>query len=333
MNWSIFAQIAEKIEQPLLTAVSGVSDNLLSAVSGTFRTAMVLYVAMVGLMIVNGRMNEPLRDTWGRLAKGAAVAAFLTAGSYNSYIRDFFLNGLPNDISSIITGSAGSVTAASFDHIWNKAFGGGTTFAKTLSSWGDFGLWILLVAYWIVAAVSTGFGFLVWLASHVLLGLFVSIGPLMVPLFLFPATRSLFERWIGSLLSMVILQVFVVTLLVVLVGAENTLLANIATGTGDSFGKAQTLLGAVILFVVAAVIVIQLPHAATAIAGGMHFQANSIARATFGRAAQLASTGVSGLRTIAASHGRAAQQRLTSGRTTPPGPSISSSTTTGQGNL
>ena len=74
MNWSIFAQIAEKIEQPLLTAVSGVSDNLLSAVFGTFRTAMVLYVAMVGLMIVNGRMNEPLRDTWGRLAKGAAVA-------------------------------------------------------------------------------------------------------------------------------------------------------------------------------------------------------------------------------------------------------------------
>ena len=326
MNWTLFADISTQIEQPFLNAVNGVSASLLAAVAGPIQAAMVIYVALVGFMIVSGRMNEPMRDTWGRLAKGAAVALFLTAATYNTFVRDFFLNGIPNDINGAITGSAGTISAASFDHVWNKAFGGGWVVWKN-TSWSDFGLQMLIAIYWLSAGVACAFGWLVWLVSHVMLGLFVAVGPLIVGLFLFPATRSICERWIGAMISMILLQVFVVTLLVVLTGAENTLLANIATaGGGNPIAQIQVLFGAIILFIIAAVIVVQLPGAATALAGGMHFHANSLARATFGKGVSLGQSGVSGARQIAGNAGAAAQRRLTAGRT--PGPSMSSTNTT-----
>ena len=83
----------------------------------------------------------------------------------------------------------------------------------------------------------------------------------------------------------------------------------------------QVLFGAIILFIIASVIVVQLPGAATALAGGMHFHANSLARATFGQSVALASRAASGVRKLAASQGRAAQRRLTAGSA--PGPSMS----------
>jgi hypothetical protein len=133
------------------------------------------------------------------------------------------------------------------------------------------------------------------------------------------------------MISMILLQVFVVTLLVVLTGAENALLANIATaGGGNPIAQIQVLFGAIILFIIAAVIVVQLPGAATALAGGMHFHANSLARATFGKAVSLGQSGVSGARQLAGSAGKAAQRRLTAGRT--PGPSLSSSSSSTRAN-
>ncbi len=328
MNWTLFADIAKQTEDPLLKAVSGVTDTLISGVAGPFKAAMILYVAMVGLMIVSGRMTEPVRDAWGRLAKGAAVAFFLTAGAYNQYVRDLFLNGIPNDIVNAITGAAGgSVDAAAFDHVWNKAFAGGLAVWKNLGRF-DFGLMFIIGLYWLAAAVATSFGFLVWLASHILLGLFVAIGPLIVGMFLFPATRSIFERWIGALLSMIFLQVFIVTLLVVLIGAENTLLANVTSaGGGNPMAQIQVLFGAIILFIIASVVVVQLPGAATALAGGMHFHANSLARATFGQSMALASRAAAKFRQLAASQGRAARLRLTAGSV--PGPSMSTTTKAG----
>jgi type IV secretion system protein VirB6 len=85
MNWSIFQSMFEGIEQPILDKVNGISDSLLGAVSGPLHAALIIYIALIGVMIVSGKMNEPLRDTWGRIARGAAIAGFLTAGTYNQY--------------------------------------------------------------------------------------------------------------------------------------------------------------------------------------------------------------------------------------------------------
>jgi type IV secretion system protein VirB6 len=322
MNWTLFTSIATQIETPLLNAVSNVANSLIAAVAAPFQAALCVYIAMLGFMIASGRVSEPVRDTWGRIAKGAGVAFFLTAGAYNQYVQNLFLNGIPNDIANTITGATGGqIGADSFDHIWNKAFAGGLAVWKNIGTF-DFGLAIVICIYWFAAAVATAFGFLIWLVSHILLGLFVAVGPLIIGMFLFPATRSIFERWVGLLLSMIFLQVFVVSLLVVLITAENALLANIdSAGNGNPFAQVQVLFGAIILFIIVGVIVVQLPGAATALAGGMQFHANVLARATFGRSLTLASHAAGGAVRLTAAQGRAVRRRFTARPT--PGPSLS----------
>jgi type IV secretion system protein VirB6 len=335
VNWSEFTTIYNNINPALTSSVNNVVASMLSGVSGILTTAMTLYVAVVGLMVISGRMAMPIRDVWFLFAKAAVVAVFLQASQYDTYVRDFFLTTLPNSLTTGITGSAGTVGASSFDHIWNKAFGGGLAVWKN-TSWTDIGLQILIVVYWMAAAVATAFGFLVWMASHVFIGLFVAIGPAMICMFLFSPTRPMFERWIGALVSMTLLQVMVVILLVVLIGAENTLLANISTaggggtGTGGAIAQVQVLFGAIILFVVAVAVIVQLPGAASSLAGGMHFYAQSFGRATFGRAAAAGQSVTAGIRGMAGNAGRAAQARLTGSHTMPPGPSLSTSVTTGR---
>jgi type IV secretory pathway VirB6-like protein len=50
--------------------------------------------------------------------------------------------------------------------------------------------------------------------------LYIAIGPLLIGLALFPATRSIFERWIGSLISCVILQIATIVLLYIVLAVE-----------------------------------------------------------------------------------------------------------------
>ncbi len=328
MNWSLFADIATQIEDPLLKAVSGVSDTLISGVAGPFRAAMILYVAMVGLMIMSGRMTEPLRDTWGRLAKGAAVAFFLSAGAYNQYVRDLFLNGIPNDIVNAITGAAGgSVNAAAFDHVWNKAFAGGLAVWKNLGRF-DFGLMFIIGVYWLAAAVATSFGFSGLAGfSHSARSL---RGHRTTDRRHVPVPCDTFD------LRAVDRRIAVHDLPTGLhrhpAGGADRCRERLACQHhqrrwGNPIAQIQVLFGAIILFIIASVIVVQLPGAATALAGGMHFQANALARATFGRSMALSARTAAGIRSLAASQGRAAQFRLTAGSV--PGPSMSTTTKAG----
>ena len=122
--------------------------------------------------------------------------------------------------------------------------------------------------------------FAIWFLSHVLLALFVAIGPLLIGLVLFPATRAIFERWIGAMISCVILQVFTVIMVTLTISVEAEIVEQIRAYTGTNpFEQIQMLFCAVIFFVFAGIIAFQLPGAATALAGGMHFHTSSLVRA------------------------------------------------------
>ena len=319
MNFTVFQNIFAQVEQPLLGNVDGISDKLLAAVAGPLNAALVIYIAWLGYGIAFGRLTEPLRDTWGRVGKAAAIAGLLTAGTYNPWIRDFFLNGLSNDLLSAITGTVG---AQAFDQIWGMAWQGGLTVWKTLG-YADFGLQFLVAVYWLVAILATAFGFLTFMISHVLLGLYVALGPIFIATYFFAATRSLAERWMGSVLTMIVLQFLTVSLLVVLIPAENQMLAGIGLVgvAGDSIAKVHAMLAVIVLFAVAIGVLIQLPGAASALAGGFHYHAGSLARATFGTAANLGRSAGGGVRQVLGNAGTAAQQRLTAGH--PPGRPLS----------
>jgi type IV secretion system protein VirB6 len=185
------------------------------------------------------------------------------------------------------------------------------------------------ILFWLAAAVSTVVGFAIWLVSRVFLGLIIAVGPILIPLALFQATRSIFEHWISAMISCVLLQIMTIVMMTAITGTEQQILTSFrttmqssATSTVDGMGL---LLAGVMFFAVAAFVGIHLPQVATSIAGGVHFHAFSFLRTTWNAGL---STGALGLRMVtklgrtagdgAYKGGRAAWRRMN-----PPGNSMS----------
>lgn len=323
MYWTLFTDLATQIQPPLLSAVNGVSASLCAAVGSVLAVVLTVYLAATGLAIIAGKMVEPMRDVWYKLLVGAVIVAIMQAGNYETYVSNFFLTGIPTDVSNVIAGSAGTITAHSFDVIWNKAYDAGNIMDKNLS-WDDFGLKMLVIIYWVIVGLSCGVGFLLWIAAQLLTGLFVAAGPLVLPMFLFSATRSICERWIGAMLSCVFLQVFVVIMLVILVTADNTLIHHIVSAGANSRSQAMILVDAILLFSISTVILVQLPGAASALAGGMHFHAQALHRAVMGRAGGAARAGAAaGARAIGNGAAAINQRISVASKVGVPGPSMS----------
>jgi type IV secretion system protein VirB6 len=202
------------------------------------------------------------------------------AGVYQQYVYDFFFTTLPQGLASALTsGGTGTIDANSFDVVWMKAWRAGLEVWRTLS-WNDFAEKIVVIVFWLGAIISTVFAFAIWLISRVLLALSIALGPLLIGLVLFPATRAIFERWIGLLIACVILQITTVVLLYIVLTVEQEVAGTVAAmGSVDPMVMIQVLLAGVVFFAVAGFVALQLPAVASSLAGGLHFHTGALARA------------------------------------------------------
>ncbi len=119
--------------------------------------------------------------------------------------------------------------------------------------------------------------------------MFVALAPLLLPLVLFRATAPVFERWIGAMVSAVIVQVVTVILLTLTLQVEAMLVAQLAGYAGTNpFEQMRILIAACAFFGFATLLAFQIPGFGTALAGGLHFHTGAIARAALGGASELA---------------------------------------------
>lgn len=281
IQWQVFAYIVSQVETPLVNAVAQVMNAFLAFVAAPLKVALVLYIALTGILIIRGEVNEAGSALLGRFLKMALVVWVLTgAGVYQQYVYDFFFTTLPQSLSQALTSSGTTpIDANSFDQVWIKAWRAGLEVWRTLK-WSDIAEKLVVCLFWFVGILSTVFAFAIWLISRVLLALYIALGPLLIALALFPATRSIFERWIGSLISCVILQVTTVVLLFIVLAVEEQVVGTIATmGSVDPMAMIQVLLAGVIFFAVAAFVAFQLPGVASSLAGGLHFHSGALGRA------------------------------------------------------
>ncbi len=281
IQWKIFAYIVSQVETPLVSAVTQVMNAFLSFVAAPLKIALVLYIALTGILIIRGQTDEAGSALLGRFLKMALVVWILTgSGAYQQYVYDFFFTTLPQGLANALTsGGVTAIDANTFDTVWTKAMGAGVDIWRTVS-WHDFATQLIVVIFWVAAILSTVVAFAIWLISRVILALYIAIGPLLIGLALFPATRAIFERWIGSLISCVILQITTIVLLYIVLVVEQQVVGQIALmAETDLVGRLQVLLAGVIFFAVAGFVAFQLPGVASSLSGGLHFHSGAIARA------------------------------------------------------
>jgi type IV secretion system protein VirB6 len=280
IQWQVFAYIVSQVETPLVSAVAQVVNAFLTFVGPPLKVALVLYIALTGILIIRGQTDEAGSALLGRFLKMGIIVWVLTgAGVYQQYVYDLFFTTLPQGLSSALT-SGGITTAAanSFDMVWIKAWRAGLEVWRTLS-WHDFAEKFVIILFWGVSILSTVVAFAIWLISRIILALYIAVGPLLIGLALFPATRAVFERWIGSLISCVILQITTIVLLYIILDVEQQVAGKVAAmGSVDTMAMIQVLFAGVIFFAVAGFVAFQLPGVASSLAGGLHFHAGAIAR-------------------------------------------------------
>lgn len=306
MNGSaVFSYIFTEIETPLLASLAQVVSALISYAAAPIQTSLVIYIALTGILMLRGNASETMGTLISRFVKMSVVVWFATNGSvYTTWVSSFFLTVLPNDVTQAISTALNSQTAISqnsFDVVLQNSFNAALQVWKLLQ-WYQIGEKFFVVIFILVAALSCLVTFAIWFISHVSLAIFIALGPLMIGLVLFPVTKPIFERWIGAMISCVIVQIATVILLTITLEVEGTLLATLAAYTGNNaFEQDRVLLAAMAFFGFATVLAFQIPGYGTALAGGLHFHTGAVARAAMG----IATGGAASLKSTAGAVGTA----------------------------
>lgn len=282
----VFGYIFDQVESPLLQVLGSIMTALVAYAASPVQTAVVIYIALTGILILRGHASEGIGSLVSRAIKLSIVVWFATnGGEYATWVNDFFLVSLPNDVTQAVSSAAGggtTIAANSFDTLLLKSFDAGLQIWKLLG-WRDIGEKMFVILFWAVAVMACVVTFAIWAISHISLAIFVALGPLMLPLVLFPVTKPIFERWIGAMISVVIVQVVTVILLTLTLQVEAMLVAQLAGYTGTNpFEQIRILLAACAFFAFATLLAFQIPGFGTALAGGLHFHTGAIARATLG---------------------------------------------------
>jgi len=332
---NVFSFMDSQVETPLISTVSQIISSLLSYAATPLRSALVLYIALTGILLIRGYTDEAGPALLGRFLKMGLVVWVMTGSSvFQQYVFTFFFTTLPTSLQSAVSqgGQASNFQASTFDGVWYQAYLAGLVLWDKGTTSGSMlhpGTWLGpifgAIAFWAAAAASTVIGFAIWLVSRVFLGLIIAVGPILIPLALFQATRAIFEHWISSMISCVLLQTMTVIMMTVITGTEQQILTSFkttmqssTTSTVDGMGL---LLAGVMFFAVAAFVGLHLPQVATSIAGGVHFHATSAIRGITGAIA-------GGIRVATASvgatyRGYRGARSWASRRMNPPGNSMS----------
>jgi type IV secretion system protein VirB6 len=293
----VFQLIFDQMETPLLASVSRLVQAVSSYAQTALPAALVLYVALTGLLVMRGMGNFPASEWMTRVLKMGLVVWFITdATAYSSYVTDFALTKLPTELANVVSGAGTglSVGAGTIDSVWEPARDAGWRVWERLG-WDQWGEMAVVVVYWLAGLLSCAIGFTVWMLSHLVLALFIIVGPLLIVAVLFPVTAAMFERWIGALIACVLTQFGIVVLLTLTLKTEAVLTAKVIAYSGPNvYAQINLLLAIVGVFIFSAILAWQMPAWANTLAGGLHFHGAALAfmaRNQAARAGRMAAAG------------------------------------------
>ena len=119
-NLQVFQYLFDQIETPFLQSVGAMVNALISYAAAPLQTALVLYIAATGILMIRGQASEPASGLVGRAIRFCLVAWFATNGSvYTTWVQNFFLTVLPDDIIHAVVASGNGnaiISANSFEH-------------------------------------------------------------------------------------------------------------------------------------------------------------------------------------------------------------------------
>ncbi|MCG7352880.1 type IV secretion system protein [Roseomonas sp. NAR14] len=236
MAGDFFQKISLVFDTNLLSSVNDVIASGLSWARPQVRAAATLFILISGWLVLTGRMDKNVLA--GRVLRIMAVAALLTsAGTFNTYVRDLFLQDIPSTVGAALTGGTTYAPAAQFDALWSATQRIAATMLAEATGYTQFGERLVIRGLMGVSFVALVVIFLMWVVARVLMGFVIALGPFLIGLYLFDATRPYVDRWVGKLVSLTLVQVSVSVMLQMLMTGFNTYVRAAQANPGGSLDE------------------------------------------------------------------------------------------------
>lgn len=279
--WTFFAYLYQHFDVSMLQAVQQIIMTLANALSRPLIMAITLWIAGTAGVELFSPGGDPMMGLFRKIIRAALVISAVSAANYTTYFGTFLLTTFPAELTAVVTSSTvgTALGPAAFDTLFGGAWASYLEVLKNAPSfWSAKGMGIAILAslFIIAAALCIGYGFYIYLSTHVLLGVAIAIGPLFVCCILWVRTTRYFDGWLGACLGLAVAQVLIVTLLSLLITVETDILKQIAALNGkgainfnDEFAQIHYMLEGMILFAGVGYLAKQMPDLARAIMGGV----------------------------------------------------------------
>lgn len=246
-SWTFFQTVFDGFDTQFLAAVQGMANALIAAVRTPLLVGVTIWLAGTTAIELYQPGNEPLLMLVRKVIRAGFVLGLVGAAGYTAIFTTLMLTTLPNEITAAITGTgdAGALTPAAFDKMFSGGWVAVVQIWENLSAWSVKSIVVGLTATVeaVVGSFFIGIGFAVFVASHVMLGLVIIVGPLFVCMLLWEKTVYLFNAWISGMLALVMTQVLIVAMLGLLLTTETNILTQITALNGATGANANDVAG------------------------------------------------------------------------------------------
>jgi type IV secretory pathway VirB6-like protein len=185
---------------------------LLQAIVPWVQAALALYVILAGKRMLTHATSFEQEST--AVIRAIMICALLTPANFNEYITIQATQTIPNAIASAVNGQNGLAGAQGFDALLNQI----THFTEQINAQAG-GLFYIAerIKIWFAQATASLMIFcclFVWILAQATISFLIPVGAVIIPFYLFNATREFTMRWVGKLISL-----FLVLFITMLLGA------------------------------------------------------------------------------------------------------------------
>lgn len=227
MSVQVFEPAYNYIDGRLTEFLNERLGDVIAQVQGPLAAALALYVVLYGWAVIRGSIDEPIIDGAIRLVKLMFIYVVATSVGYSEYVTEPLFVGLPNILTTAISGSDGATVGSAFDSFLNSGF---DVAQRNLDEASPINIFPYVVALLVfactIAAAAIGFG--ITLLAKVALALLVALGPIFIACLVFEASRRFFYGWLSQAINYILLFVLIIAIFELILSLSASLSSSVS---------------------------------------------------------------------------------------------------------
>jgi hypothetical protein len=231
MGGSVLMQfLFTSYSQGLAQAATAEAVKILGAIAATAQGAIMLYIILLGKRMVTDSLS--LDEGVTKMVRAVIVVALLSAANFETFIATPITTTIPQWINGIVTGQQGLAGAQAWDALENQVNHFAAQIDTQAVGISYIAERILVGLIGLMCTATLVLCFFVWSLASATADLLVPIFAVVLPAYLFDATRGFAERTLYKIGSLFLVMLITLTLGQIVVYQDAQFLTKFATNVG-----------------------------------------------------------------------------------------------------